>query len=251
MAKSGIGATIDSIPDQFDYGLQQAPMAGRIPAPILRTLRDTAREVFAPENMREELKARLLAEMTREEMASILEFLRTNLGRKMVALEQALVDPAVANKAHKDGMALRREYQQNNPERLELTEEYLRATRAVKHATDLIIDMQTAIAVGIRQADSPQSPPAITRIRRQLEQQRTNIAGRVGHMVTTEILYAYREASNAELRAYLDFLQTTEGRRFSRDTFRAFSGLMSRRARLLGNRIGEKIRAMKKGKSDL
>ncbi|MFP4616052.1 MAG: hypothetical protein ACLFRB_09245 [Thiohalorhabdus sp.] len=238
MEKSGLDTTISHLPDQFHQGIDQASQSSPLPAEAQYALRKATDEVFAPDAIREEVHARIVERISEENMREVMGFLDTELGRKLVSLEEAAASPAASQKALQQVNTLRRQYRENNPERLQLVDDYIGTTRANKFTTDFVVNMQTALTAGMLQALSPEQAPPVEEIREQVEQNRFQIKGQVGQMVSAQFLYGYRDASNQELREYLEFLDSSEGRIYGRKLAEILDETMTRRSRTFGEEFG-------------
>ncbi|KPV41179.1 hypothetical protein AN478_04605 [Thiohalorhabdus denitrificans] len=238
MDKSGLDTTISYLPDQFHQGIDQASQSSPLPAEAQAAMRKATDEVFAPEVIREEVHARIVDRVSKENMQEVMRFLNTELGRKVVSLEEAAASPEASQKALQQVSTLRRQYRENNPERLQLVDDYIATTRANKFTTDFVVNMQTALTAGMLQALSPEQAPPVDEIRKQIEQNRFQIEGQVGQMLSAQFLYAYRDATNQELRDYLEFLGSPAGEMFGRKLAAILDETMTRRSRTFGQEFG-------------
>ena len=175
----------------------------------------------------------------RANLETTAAWLRSPLGRKIVALEIATSEPGAEQKVAEYGTALKA----NPPTavRIELIQRLDWATAATEVSADLI----TAVARGVTTAVSAASP-AEQRLRPgQIEDRVAQVRARVHKSLrdahTTSTLYAYRDLTDDELGAYVLFSASDAGRWYNAAMRKA---LVSALGRTVEQTATEMVRAV-------
>jgi hypothetical protein len=169
---------------------------------------------FAAEAMRREYLRAMDGKLDVDEIDTVIAFMKSPLGARMVALEVAGVeaDPdAAENKA-----AELMEELKSDPDRAEVLKLVERAIRLKEVWTDYAFNLGRALAIGLAavNADMMLQPDDIEIINQAVEEQRPAIAAEIEKSATAQLAYTYHDASVSELREYLAFLQSSAGQKF-------------------------------------
>jgi hypothetical protein len=241
IARSGLAEQLKGYARQIDAEIAQA--RGRIPEPLLAAMRDAARVTFSPAELRDDVTRTLSAEMPAEDMRQALAWLDTAPGRRVTLAEEessASLSPEAVQAflAAQDGKPLA-------PRRAELLSGLMRATRAVDQATHLAESITLGIAVGVDAAQPEQNRlgPAKVRERVQSMLPSDKLRQAIAESMPYLFAYTYRNVSDADLQAYLEFNRTPLGTRYNDAMTRALTGAVTRASLGMGPMI---VRAMQR-----
>lgn len=203
---------------------QMKPVASQVSAEILTqsqqrsvpgletVLVGAAQAEFAAPRLLRDIHASLLERYDARNLAAVLRWLTSPTGRRLTSLEERASFELDATRmtAFAESMA-------NNPlpaermallERLDasmhITEQAVQMTLAIAHATALTCNVLAS------------SPAAESQLRAALEGQREQIQGALAGMIFVSLAMTYREATDAELTAYITFGETPEGRWYTK-----------------------------------
>jgi hypothetical protein len=177
-----------------------------------RWIVQTIDAAFSPEAYARPIKQALLDDYDADALTRVLVWNRSAAGRKIVRLEQATTEPGVAQAR---GLYLATlENKQPSEDRLVLIfriDEASHASEATYAADKAMINGWNR---GIAQVLSGPERHEVAQTQIAMEVFRAQLRDIVSDGVLREMMYAYREATNAELRAYAEFLESDAGKWF-------------------------------------
>ena len=113
---------------------------------------------------------------------------------------------------------------------------------AFELAVSMALNVQIATATGIVAATPGSGPDHLSAILKEIEKLRGQLAQMMRAQVLVAALYTYRNASDEELRGYVEFADTGPARRYHRATFRAFERAMVEASQRFGQGVARSLR---------
>jgi hypothetical protein len=173
---------------------------------------------FSPEAYSKPVRQALLDNYDADAMARVLAWYRTPTARKLVRLEQRMGDKAQAAAQNKYLATL--EDKQPSEERLVLVFRIDEGTRASEEAMAALKTAANGWNLGIQQVMSEPGRERVQQIERVLSVYRAQLRDVMSEDILREMMYVYREATDAELRSYAEFLESDAGKWFFGTVFK-------------------------------
>jgi hypothetical protein len=167
---------------------------------------------FSPEAYTRPVRQALLDNYDADFLTRVLVWYHFPAGRKMVRLEQSGVEPG-QNQA-RDTYLATLENRQPSEQRLVAIFRIDEASRASEGAFGAIKAVVNGWNRGIEQVMSEQSQPRAAQGEIARDTFRAQVRDTVGEEVLRELMYTYRGATDAELLAYAEFLESDAGKWF-------------------------------------
>ncbi len=223
---SGMEQQIRSVPDHVTRGLDtsEAPL----PPEVREALRGAIREAYAPQRLETRILAGMERTLERDVALSVLEWLRSALGREITRLEESASTPEESAGVEAFALGL----QTDPPSRTRLG--LVRRLEAAVGATELGLDIVLLTALGVTVSVESQLPEEMRsdpdELRRQIDLQRLQLEPSFRQSVLIQMLYVYRELSDGKLEHYVQFAESVSGRRYHAATGEAFRDALVRSA---------------------
>ena len=238
--KSGLWAQLAQIEPGVQQGIAQSDGQMRqLNDEQLGHLRDAASYAYGADRLRKAMRADLAATLPTSDAEQALQFLATDLGRRVTALEEAAASPADSDRieaiASEAAAAL-------TPARRQLIQRMVKATGIVDVAASIVINQQLGVMRGFAfysgRADSSTTDDAKTR----MDSYREQMIGALAPRLTAHAAVIYGPLSEEELVRYVAFLESPVGLTISRVTSAALDRVLAAAAFDLGRRIGDAVK---------
>ena len=148
--------------------------------------------------------------------SSALEWLRSPTGRYMTELEGASSTPEAVEQL--DAFRATDRIETLSPQRLALLERLDEAVGLTEGAADLVIGLQLGMVAGALATvpmDQQTRLDQMSLLSSQLEGARTQIAQQMERQLASHTAFTYAEADDAQLTAYIEFLESDVGAHYS------------------------------------
>jgi hypothetical protein len=216
---SGLDTAFDHLAAQVKLSMKQALPNSPLPAAdqqkMLAAVDPAADAAFAPETLKHDFLLAIDGKLSNADLGKLIAFLKSPLGARMTALEQASRSPNKQIRIRKMAGELL-EQLKNDPERAKLLEHMDRSLRLTEIATDIALNLGRASAIGMAAADertAALSDDAIAAMDAALQRMRPAMTQQVKEQILLSMTYTYRDASVPELRQYLKFLTSPAGKK--------------------------------------
>jgi hypothetical protein len=197
--------------------LQIANEAG-IPDSMRPTLARAARDAYAPESLRGVALSHLRPKLATGPLDAVMKWLSSERGRRITQLEETA--STLEAQAKLATFAATLQASPPRPERVALIQRLDAATRSTDLATDVALRIAAAVARGLLAAQPISTPtPDLDAI---LEAQRPQMRAGMQSSVLVTYLFTYRELSDADLGAYVAFMESGPGQWYNDATSSAF-----------------------------
>jgi hypothetical protein len=177
-----------------------------------RWLAQTIDSGFSPEAYVKPIRQALLDSYNADALARVLIWYRSPTGKKMVRLEQAGAAPGQLQARSKYLATL--ENKQPSEDRLVLIFRIDEASRRSEATFAADKALTNGWNLGIQQVLSDSEQREVTQTRLALDLFRAQLRDVVSEEILRDMMYGYRDATDAELRAYAEFLESDAGKWF-------------------------------------
>jgi hypothetical protein len=209
---SGVRAQLPSLAGSL--GAEYLPRPGQLDA------RDGARvarivgQHFAADRLYAAIHQEFGRSVDREQLNAMAAWFRSPLGRRITALEIAAAKPEAAPEIAAFAASLKKS--PATAARLELVQQLDWVTGTSDDTTALALAIAGSVARAAAVATPAERRPRAGLVDRRVEEMRGQMATGIGETVLTQMLYVYSPLTDAELKAYVEFLASPQGRIYSR-----------------------------------
>ena len=209
---SGVRAQLPSLAGAL--GAEYLPRPGQLDA------RDSARvarivgQHFAADRMYAAIHHEFGRSVDREQLEAMAAWFRSPLGRRITALEVAAAKPEAAPEIAAFAASLKKS--PATVARLELVQRLDWVTGTSDDTTALALAIAGSVTRAAAVATPAERRPRAGLVERRVEEMRGQLATAIGETVLTQMLYVYSPLTDAELKAYVEFLASPQGRTYSR-----------------------------------
>ena len=172
----------------------------------------SVKTAHSPEAYLSSIKLALLQRFDADALARVTTWYRSPIGRRLVRLDEAAQEPGPPVARRKYFAAL--EDKQPSDYRLVLIfsiDEAAQASAGIAGALQASID---GWSLGIERLGGGGKPPEIRQVEAAISKYRAQIRDDVADDVLRELMFTYRDASDADLRGYAEFLESDAGKWF-------------------------------------
>lgn len=222
--RSGVAVQLQSVPQGFTD--QIAQIRGKVPDELLSALAEAGREAYRPELMAQEIAQILAQTLKPAEMQGALKWLETDVGRRVTLAEERA--SATMDEASLTRFAEQTKAKPPSARREKLMQEMLEATNALEFAANLMEGVALGVAIGMDSTQPVQKRAGAAALRKQLEKAmpKEQVKQELRAAMPVIFAYTYREVSDVDLKAYLAFLRSVDGKRCNDAITEAFTQAM-------------------------
>ena len=152
--------------------------------------------------------------MNHQMLGEVLPWLRSPVARKITQAENDALSP----EAQAGLLVYAQNMQQNQPpqERVVIIEEFIEAADMVDNAINIAMELFEGITASMNSAFPEENRIDQSRIRSLVERIRPTIEKQMEQNIRVSTYYTYRDISNEEISAYIDFLDSESGSQFNK-----------------------------------
>ncbi len=240
LRKSGLWAQLAQIEPGVQLGIAQSDGQMRqLNDEQLRHLRAAASYAYGADRLRKAMRADLVATLPTSDAEQALQFLATDLGKRVTALEEAAASPADSDRieaiAAEAAAAL-------TPSRRQLIQRMVKATGIVDVAASIVINQQLGVMRGFAFYSGRADASTTDELRTRMDSYREQMIGALAPRLTAHAAVIYGPLSEEELVRYVAFLESPVGLTISRVTSAALDRVLAAAAFDLGRRIGDAVK---------
>jgi hypothetical protein len=173
-------------------------------------------QAYSAEFIERKVSAAIRERLDEKIMGEALTWLKSDLGKKITALEEAASTP----QGYQAIQDFAQQLQRNPPEqkRLTLAQAMDEATHATEIAVNVIEAGELGIALGLDSLRSPDEQLGMEKLMEEIAQDRPNLTAGLRDLNIVGFLYTYKTLSEEELQRYLDFLKSEVGVKYQEAT---------------------------------
>lgn len=215
--KSGLGVHLDFMPRSLKIAMGHAMKSGtlKLSTEQIHKVHAAFDHAYAPAKLREMVSERIPARITSETGVRIIAFLESPLGKRIVERESRLAQPRIQAEIQENASRLIADAGQNAT-RLALYSSLNQAMGESQRAVQTYIGSSLAMSAAIL-AVTPDAPgkPTLGEIKKSLDSQMLTITAAMAQAILSNNAYAYQDLSEEELKGYLQFALSPEGKVYS------------------------------------
>ena len=243
--ESGMAVQFAALPSQFAAGVTQSQdqwdRDGDLPPGFTDELGKGVERSFDLAAFEATIVGKLSESLSPEQISEVLVWVSSEQGQRMTALEKA-----AASMTPRDYAAYARSLATAPPETayVERVQQLMKAVKAVDSSVEVALMMQLGVVAAAVGATPDAPPDALATAVRQLESMRPRMQQALVDQLLLSFLYTYREASAADLDAYVRFASSPTGEAYHRATFEGMAlGLRDVSLRI-GKLVAEQVQRM-------
>jgi hypothetical protein len=212
--RSGMATQLHAIPIQFEHSAAQH--RGRVPAQVITLVTQAGKEAFQPAKLHEEVVRGVASKMSAAGMRDALEWLESDIGRRITAVEEA-----AATSVSQEAMTRYLDRLKTLPpskQRVKLIADVMSVANVIESSAGTLEAITLGIAVGFdaMQPLEKQAGADLLQLRLRESNLRGQLLANLGAALPALMLYTYRDVSDADLSAYVSFMQTPAGTEYTR-----------------------------------
>ena len=238
MEQSGMNEQIRQIPLVYSSVLSQN--RSKIPPDSYSTLERETIKLFDPEKILKEMSRQIEKNLDMKAMQDVLAWLESDPGQKITAMEKDSSTPeGVKAMQESAGQAGQTPLSQK---RLELVERFIRATKTVETSVDMLMSVNLAIATAhnaVLPVEKRKDPGEIKTL---IEPERPKLQEKARKNAITNNLTIYKTLKDEEFQRYVEFAESSSGKRYHEVT----SGAMKESMQRICVELGKKMAALVK-----
>ncbi len=236
----------------LEYQIHQLPLVtmsqlaehqGKVPEPVYKAFQKAFRDSYNAERLQGQVSKQIEKDLNPETMRKVLEWLRTELGKKITGLEEAASTPQGAQQAQV--FAKKLQAAPPDPNRFAL----VRRLNLAADSTELTLSVAQSTAIAVATAlDSVQPREkrlGPDRVRIQVERQRPQMRQAFDQMGIVHSLYTYQTLSDGELERYVAFAESELGTEYHNVVTRAFEDALLDATASMGKALAEAMKQFK------
>ena len=180
---------------------------GKLPAELYDILNRALIEAYDPSKIKQIVFTHIDQNLAAKDMRIALNWLRSGIGRKITALEEASSAPDALEKMNSYAKGL----VSNPPSKSRIN--LIKRLDSATHSSEIGIKLMETSMLGLMGGLEAMQPKESQMGKEQLEQsmaaQRPELQKSFQELATSSFLYTYQSLSNAELKRYVSFLETS------------------------------------------
>lgn len=207
MTLSGLQQQIQQVPQQVLAGFDQ--QRRKLPVEQQAALRQALATSFDATMLEGAISKNLEASLRPNIISATLNWLKSDLGRKVTGLENSASEPRFQQEL--PSFAKQLEKAPPDGDRVQL----IRRIDQASHGTEMLLDISESLGLGVAAAYEETLPAAqrsgLDHLRNQLARSREARRQQIQNHVWISLLLTYRTLPQEDLRRYVEFLETEEG----------------------------------------
>ena len=224
---SGLKQQIPRLPNEYltlvDQVLTGLDRRNPMPNTLRRELRQSFVDALSPERFEPQIRSRLLHTLSQDTSIATVNWLRSDLGKKITAAEVNVGSPD--RSVQLATFMLRLQLERPTPERLHL----VRRIQEITQGSEMATNAWEAIIGAIARALEGGLRGNKFQTQEKLEQFMASIRGSIKGMFEQgqifEALFTYQTVTDEELKQYAEFLETPAGREVTKSINSAVQGV--------------------------
>ena len=240
--KSGLWDQVTQMRAQMKHGVvearRQAKAGGKelLDDEAFAKLNASIDRTFAPEVLRESMTLYMEDYVAPADEADVLKWLSSDVGARFTRMEVEAGTLPEIQKAETEAPKIRAALTKT---RLEKYQRLAAALDAGNSATTLTINLTSAIVYGVSLVTpDTDANAAATAIRRRMELQRAEMVKYFAERSMLTYSYVYRNATDAQMEAYVRFAESASARRYHAAGIRSLDETISQAALAMGQDLG-------------
>jgi hypothetical protein len=200
-------------------------------------LKAAAATAYAADRLREDVRSVLASELAPEDESKVLEWLSSESGKRITAIEEGASEVAEMMKREQAAAVL---LPTLSASRVDKLKRLARSLRVGDSTAGMIINTTLGMVYGIALATPPHETGGIDALKKRFETQRPQMARSLEERSIGEFAVIYRSLPDDELEGYVAFSESASGRRYNDASVVAVDQALVRAAVNMGIEFGAK-----------
>jgi hypothetical protein len=240
MVRSGLSVQLRGLTDQIVGDIKQN--AANLDQAVVASLLDAAKQAFRPEALQQDMAGRVVKKLTVGDMKAALVWLETDAGGRVTRAEELISVSFDAQ--HANAFAEGLKAKPLSAKRQKLIADLMSTTGAVRTAAATAETMAFGIAIGMDSLQPRERRLGEQRIRAGVRQAMPpeKMQAFFAQQLPVTYAYTYRDVSDADLGAYVEFLKSVAGKRYQDGMTAVFLEGLARASGQIGELAGQRQR---------
>ncbi len=197
-----------------------------------------AKEAFPADALFDEIATGMEGQLSEDVLASSRAFLLSELGRRVTKLEEQAQGIDIAMETiNSEGSKILSDLIRTNSKRLDAYTSLIDALGAIDSETAAAMNLNFAIQWGMSQSGKLPFSLSETELLALVAAQQDSIRAQIREQIYINFAYTYRDLSDEDLKAYIAFLTSKNGRSLYSSIQLATESVISGRATFFGRRL--------------
>ncbi|MBF0409444.1 MAG: hypothetical protein HQM10_19045 [Candidatus Riflebacteria bacterium] len=244
MEVHGINQLAKDVSGLFLQTFDNDSESGKITKQLGSLLKQMVLEAYDSEKIKKVYAESIIANLTEDKVVKLIEEAEKPLSKKITQMELEANNPANFNDLQKFLIEI-----QNKPlpkERIEIIQKLEDVCQGVQMNIDLVSNIQLAVARGVNMALPIEAQQKDDELKKKANAYLEQIIPTLKQQSFLTYLFAYKNATDAELNEYVQFYSSELGMEYAKVSRKAFMDAMNACADELGNLLGKSLVTVKK-----
>lgn len=232
---SGIEEMVKRFPEMLKEGVSaNVSEKQRKKDPFVQQLTTIIDAEIDPASLGAKIQQHLANGLEDKQLKSVMNWFQSETGKKVVSLERSAITVKSVREMESQVVALQRKYK--GSEREKLFSQFDKATNMTEASLETAMAVQVALAGAFSGADES-NPASFEQLQQVVEANRFMTRGLIGQHVYTNYLYTYQTLSIDEIKQYIAFAESSDGKRYYEVLNAAFRSVLIEPSRKIGRSI--------------
>ena len=237
MTASGLAALTDQLAPNLKFGMEQAAAdEANVPEETRQAMLTATDQIFGGERVRRQLATELAGKLTKAQVAELMIWYDSEVGRRISAAESAAGSPDAL-----EAMGAMAGTLMQDPTRVVLMQQIEAAAHVTDTSMEVMQKVQLALLVGTSSTLDPEGRLDLEDAAALITEQTEGYREQVAQLSVLSLLYAYRDVPEADLQAYKAFLEQPAAMRFHVATNAALGDVLAKGIMELLERLSNRV----------
>ncbi len=211
MQKSGLSKQIEQITSSMEAGIieSEKESGNKMSQEELSELLRIASEAFNAEILKDTVERHIRENLPEKDIRSVLQWLDSPLGKKIVKLEEESASPEAYSAIKKLSKA-----PIQKSERTALLSKLDDAVKATDIGVSITINLQVAFILAVSSDLPAEQRPSIEAVINEIHKGKPQLRETIERETIAGFLYTYRSLNDDEIRKYIAFAESDYGRKY-------------------------------------
>ncbi len=212
------------------------PYAAKMPAAASVAFSSSMSEQFDGDRLYESYVVAMMSQILKADLVAVMPWYESATGKKISELlsQSSSVEAAASLRTYEAGLRAK----PPSPARAKVIQELEHATQTSDLMVDITVNASAGILAGIAVAKKETSRAKQSAMKLQLAELRKKVRPQFRKSTFVFFLHTYRDATDAQLRQFIDFLGTKSGHALNSARYYALDEALKKAARSVGAAVG-------------
>ena len=243
LLETGVSQAYSRLPSLMESSIQTKNTDSSLPSHIKQAMTLSMGSTFDPELLVHEIFIATKKYFNRDEIISLIEFNRSNIGRKIKSLEQHL--QMAKDRGTLQQYAKRLERSPPTAAQVRLAREVIKTTGSLETSLEIISSINAGMLVGMMSTVPANERPNKKVISQEIIKMRTQLAQSMAPLVLTDTLYMLERLPPKVREKYLSHLKKGIGKKYRTFVKNQMSEQLSKASLAAGQSVARNIAGQK------